>query len=308
MKKQLLKMFYAFIVPVAIGMMFSTSANAQIVYTDVIPDSSTAVSANPGQTITEYYDLDLNNDATIDFRIKAFAFKQQPSSLACNVMAAPLNGNAIKDTLSNSETVTIPLIVNAVIDSNLLVDQSWQTSGWQKLRAYASSSIYPGLWVVNSDNYLGLRLLQAGQTYYGWVRLWVNVPSAGPGSFASFIVRDYAYNSIPNQPILAGEGQPITSGIIENSFASSINLFPNPATNYLTIAFGSINKKVQVTITDITGKVIYTAIATDPDSPSSYRDREQKIEVNTNDFAEGIYTVQIQSADFIGTKKLVVEK
>ena len=34
----------------------------------------------------------------------------------------------------------------------------------------------------------------------------------------------------------------------------------------------------------------------------------QKIEVNTADFAAGIYVVQIQAADFIETKKLVIEK
>ena len=33
-----------------------------------------------------------------------------------------------------------------------------------------------------------------------------------------------------------------------------------------------------------------------------------KIEVNTHGFNEGIYFVQIQTAGFIGTKKLVVEK
>ena len=56
MKKQLSKKFYAFIVT---AMLFSASANAQIVYTDVIPDS----------TSTGTYDLDLNNDGTNDFVI-----------------------------------------------------------------------------------------------------------------------------------------------------------------------------------------------------------------------------------------------
>ena len=84
---------------------------------------------------------------------------------------------------------------------------------------------------------------------------------------------------------------------IEN-FDNRILLFPNPATNHLTIALESNNKNVEVTIFDITGKIIYatTGIAT------------QQIEVNTKDFAEGIYFVQIQTADFIETKKLVVEK
>ena len=34
----------------------------------------------------------------------------------------------------------------------------------------------------------------------------------------------------------------------------------------------------------------------------------QKIEVNTEDFKEGIYVVQTQTAGFIVTKKLLVEK
>ncbi|MBL0340051.1 MAG: T9SS type A sorting domain-containing protein [Bacteroidetes bacterium] len=101
---------------------------------------------------------------------------------------------------------------------------------------------------------------------------------------------------MPNQSIFAG--QTTATGISENDFASSINLFPNPANDKLTIAFGSINKKVEVNITDITGKVIYSTIASET----------QKIEVNTKDFAAGIYVVQIQSPDFIGTKKLIIEK
>ncbi|MEP7171525.1 MAG: T9SS type A sorting domain-containing protein, partial [Bacteroidota bacterium] len=79
---------------------------------------------------------------------------------------------------------------------------------------------------------------------------------------------------------------------------ASVQIFPNPANNHLTIALGSNNKKFDVTIWDITGKVLYktSAIST------------QKIEVNTEYFAEGIYVVQIQAADFTETKKLIVEK
>ncbi|MBL0343337.1 MAG: T9SS type A sorting domain-containing protein [Bacteroidetes bacterium] len=120
-------------------------------------------------------------------------------------------------------------------------------------------------------------------------------------SSASMTIKDYAYNTIPNQLILAG--QTVATGINENSFASSINIFPNPATDKLTIALGSNNEKVEVTIADITGKVIYSTTASNPDS---YRD--EKIEVNTQDFAEGIYVVQIQSVDFTATKKLIVNK
>ena len=60
---------------------------------------------------------------------------------------------------------------------------------------------------------------------------------------------------------------------------------------------------MEVTIADITGKVIYK---TSVFAPDSYR--EQKIEVSTKDFTAGVYLLQIQTADFIGTEKLVIQK
>jgi len=84
---------------------------------------------------------------------------------------------------------------------------------------------------------------------------------------------------------------------IEN-FSNGILLFPNPANNHLTISLKNIHKTIEVTISDVTGKIIFTITATET----------QKIEVSTKDFAVGIYVVQIQAADFIEMKKLIVVK
>ena len=90
----------------------------------------------------------------------------------------------------------------------------------------------------------------------------------------------------------------ISTGINENNFASSIALYPNPSANHLTIDLGSTKQKVEITITEISGKVMYSTLASEM----------QKLELSTQDFKAGIYVVQIQAGDFIGTKKLVVEK
>jgi hypothetical protein len=90
----------------------------------------------------------------------------------------------------------------------------------------------------------------------------------------------------------------LSTGIQSVTADAELNVYPNPADNHLTIDLDSNHKKVQVTITDITGKVVYTAVATDT----------QEVDVNTNDFVEGIYVVLIQATDFIAAKKLVVEK
>ena len=283
MKKQLLKKLsvclpvgMAFIVT---AMMFSASANAQIVYTDVIPDS----------TSTGTYNLDLNNDGTTDFAITHSTtpwFCLLNPATKISIMVTPSGTNQVADYSGTNAT---KMALNANINASVL---TWNNSVNQ-LMASAITAIsctgFSGQWFNAVNGYLGLKLISGGNTYYGWARL----NTSGVGSFT---IKDYAYNSIPNQPILAG--QTTVTGIIENSFASSINIYPNPATNHLTIALGNNNKKVEVTIADITGKIIYSTTASET----------QKIEVNTQDFVAGIYVVQIQSADFIGTRKLVITK
>ncbi len=298
MKKQLLKK-RSVCLPVGMvfmvtAMLFSVSAKAQIVYTDVIPD--TTINTNGG-----VYALDLNNDGITDFNItysttiiSATCGGTPHTSTNINIRITPLGVNAV----GNDPTYPSALLLNSLIDSSsftwlnnvnqILTYKYWHCIGFGMSHFWIAS--YTGHWNGAVDKYIPLRLYVGSQKYYGWVRLNVDSPAV------RFTVKDYGYNSIPNQPILAG--QTTVTGVIENSFASSINFFPNPANNHLTIALGSNNKKVQVTIADITGKVIYTTIATDT----------QKVEVNTKDFAEGIYVVQIQAVGFIGTKKLVVEK
>ena len=107
---------------------------------------------------------------------------------------------------------------------------------------------------------------------------------------------EYAYNSTPNQPILAGENG-ITS-ISDNISSSSIALYPNPANNQFTVDLGGNNQKVKVTVSDITGKTMYATNASGT----------EKLVVDTKGFEEGIYVVKIQAGDFIGTKRLVIAK
>jgi hypothetical protein len=319
MKKQLLKRFYACLPalrtatgggPVGIAyivtaMMFSASANAQIVYTDVNPD-------NQIDSTNIIYNLDLNNDAITDFNITYTTLTQ---TITCGgtyirtsyiIEVAPLDSNEVGKDISGNGFPSA-LLLNSPIDDTLFTwlnggSRGLAINGWtcggptmMQLHTYFACNFLNA-----SSKYLALKLHVASQVYYGWVRL-----SVASGVINATIF-DYAYNSSPGQPILAG--QTTATGINENSFAASINVFPNPATNHLTIALGSNSKRVEVTIADITGKIIYSTTASDPDSPDSYRDREQKIEVNTQYFAEGVYLVQVQSGEFIETKKIMVEK
>jgi len=299
MKKQLLKKFsaceplsMAFIVT---AMLFSVSANAQIVYTDVNPDTTVICSSSP---CTQSYNLDLNNDGMGDFILNTYfdslhcaASVFSPLAIKQRVYITPQSANGTVSPMMNT-----PLMMNSndTIGSNLTFSANPAALRFFSFDACPDSG---GSWTSTSDHYLGLQITVGNSTYYGWARLSVFVTGIPP---VYFILKDYAYNSIPNQPILAGQGQP-NFGTTENSFASTIYLFPNPATSHVTIDLGSNNQKVEVTITDVTGKIVYSipiAIGTS---------ETQKIDVNTHGFKAGIYVVQIQAADFSATKKLVVE-
>lgn len=301
MKYQLLKKICAFAVT---AMMFSVIANAQIVYTDVNPNIVLSCTFSLGNPCSGDYSLDLNNDGINDFVLSARKKLLNCGVCGPNPVASLADGDsAVISSTFNSwiADTTGGYALNTLIDSSLGWTNAIHTLVTKRVNC-VSCAPSPGIHIVYhpaignwnnvSGNYLPLKVQVGADFYYGWIKLGVSIGN----NFVSVTIMEYAYNSIPNQPILAG--QTTITGVIENSFAASINLFPNPVTNYLTIALGNNTKKVEVNIADITGKIIYT----------TFSGETQKIEVSTKDFSEGVYLVQVQSEAFIATKILVVTR
>lgn len=90
----------------------------------------------------------------------------------------------------------------------------------------------------------------------------------------------------------------ITVGIPENINSHTIDLFPNPAGNQFNVKLINTDKNAEITITDITGKIIYTTIS----------NGKETCKVNTENIKEGVYIVQIKNANLIHTKKLIVAR
>lgn len=294
MKTQIIMKAYAFITT---AMLFSANANAQIVYTDINPDSTIIrPTISVRGSISTEQTIDVNNDGISDIKFTLLSRRITPfnpgqsGSITGSVSATPLNGNAL---LTGTSGNPAKMSQNDSIDANA----NWSALVSQVLFSKTTSSTTTTLgdWNTATDGFLGLRFIIGAQTHYCWIRLNVEAFTSGANA-AILVIKDFAYNSIPNQLILAGEST--TSGIIENSGASSINLFPNPSTNYFAIALKTETRKVKVSIVDITGKVIYTLTETNT----------QNVEVNTSELKEGIYIVEIQAEDFTVNKKLVVKK
>lgn len=297
MKKQLLKALYAF----SIMMLFTIgTANAQVVFTDVNPDILLNCSGN--NLCSEEYPLDLNDDGINDFVLATQKLSNSCGRCTANgiLVIGPVYSAEISSTAQSWIADTVGgYALNTLIDSSL---------GWTNdfhILAKAFRDCVPcfrgrgfvdvppsGPWSNIQGKYLALKTQVGSDFYYGWIKLGVGINI----NYVTITIMEYAYNSTPNQPILAG--QTITTGIFENHFASSISLYPNPSNDHLTVDLGSNYKKIEVSVTDITGNEIFSTTAIEA----------QKIEVDTKDFADGIYVVQFRAGEFIGTKKLVVVK
>ncbi|MBC8047760.1 MAG: T9SS type A sorting domain-containing protein [Fimbriimonadaceae bacterium] len=84
---------------------------------------------------------------------------------------------------------------------------------------------------------------------------------------------------------------------IENNFF--INIYPNPANNKITIAFNEqINTEAQITITDITGKLI---------SSFQLQPLEQQLEIDISSYAASLYFVKLQYDGITELQKFIKE-
>lgn len=199
MKKQLLNM-RSICMPLGMAMFafaaFPARAGAQIVYTNPEPDLQVVLTTTGGTS----YPLDLNKDSITDVTLSAAwsNVNSRPRPTIQKSVRVSNSGGShlimVPSPLNPSFLVPNAEKTNGIIDASRI---SWRTMTSGILRQ--SNSSY-GQWTDPTDRFLAIRFSLNGNWHYGWVRLSVNI-----GTNVSFTIRDYAYNSLPNQSILAGE-------------------------------------------------------------------------------------------------------
>ncbi|MEI6507333.1 MAG: T9SS type A sorting domain-containing protein [Bacteroidota bacterium] len=87
------------------------------------------------------------------------------------------------------------------------------------------------------------------------------------------------------------------SGIKDSRQAdANIDIYPNPASNFVQINFAHINTPVSISVYDITGKVVKSIQA------------NSNISIETNDLKNGVYFFKISGKDFTETRKVIISK
>ena len=187
---------------------------AKIVYT---PDH-----AKMSHVGTFPFALDLNHDGIPDFTFPTSSFVNSgffQSAMAVSPVAK--NNRAWGDQYASALKAGVRVGVNEKFDNpgNLLMGLSSGTSGG--FHGFRGPWEGEGKGVKN--RYLGLKFVIKGEIHFGWAR--INFTNPG-----YVILTGYAYETIPNKPIITGktEGPDNASG--EESNATLTAPTPEPAT------------------------------------------------------------------------------
>ena len=268
-------------------------SEAQIIYTDVNPDSV----LNWADGSHWYYKLDLNNDGIADFLFQG-GYPINTCDHGIDIVALGNNNSVLLANPSAfQERSVIPLSSGDIISgSDTLVNYfqvGWKNFGtFQQFNytyTYASGGVcwtlgFTGLWFDVSDKYVGLRFKLGSQIYYGWARLSI--------SFAQLTVKDYAYESVPFVPIIAGQAYPtqVNSSSTASPFIAAANQ------NQLIIEFSP----------ELIGGKIFLE-----DELGNLRQQLNAVStttiINTKDFPSGVYFIKIEKEGKQWVKKVLIQ-
>ncbi len=110
-------------------------------------------------------------------------------------------------------------------------------------------------------------------------------------------------NTSSNVPVQVTGLCQILTGLEEEIFISTINIFPNPISNSTTISFSlTQSQKVSLNIFNVNGRLVSTL------ADKMFETGENKLIWNADEVDVGIYFLQVQTIEIIKTEKLIVTK
>jgi hypothetical protein len=294
MKKDLLKQLQSYSALVA-GLITVEAAHGQIVYTDVDPDEDVhgdydALNyKDDGAVVT--YQIDLDDDGNADYTLRVRSDQAHGAGFL-----DPEEGNYYVINPESTSPFASPLdSLDQIGDDN---DQTWETllvypNGYNYLGTVTTlgktAAEGGGGWTGKTDKYLGLKFQIGSNYHYGWVRMDTRDDSR------LYTVKDFAYNTVPDSSIKAGQTVAETGGetAIISAKVSDTKVYVSG--NQLNIVLsGEEGLNSDVKLYNLSGSLVL----------------EGKLENLENVFSldaqAGLYLLKIDFEDGIYTKKIIL--
>ncbi|MBK7110291.1 MAG: T9SS type A sorting domain-containing protein [Chitinophagales bacterium] len=267
-------------------------ADAQVIYVDVEPDQ---VMDEPW----EFFGIDLNDNDNYDFVFANVTFQDVFTFWNSNVFLYRAEAGAFDNDQNAIAASTVywgyyggytwfyPLAFQEgdTINNNLQFEEAnnQRMAEYRYFYTFLLNHTGRGNWFPELTNhFLGIRVVGTDDSlHYGWVRCSV-LDSAN-----TLIVHDYAFETQPNHPIIAGSTESYVQINNPNTIQAIIYSFNN--TVYIKMEELQL---LQISITDLLGKVCY----------------ESEAEINQLaiplTLPTGLYVIQLQSEKGVYQKKI----
>jgi hypothetical protein len=210
----------------------SATAHAAIVYEPLDPDVTLTYEGAPQSFL-----LDLNDDGTVDFDLRIGTQTKTWTTGGIHVDYYYREVRPMPQAWPTSVGVGMNRVLGdgtaQALNSNYLIGASgasWASDtsiwmAWQGSDVYSTGRVEPtegGYFLGRNRKMLGLSFRLADGWHYGWCRVSVDKASR------SFTVHDYAYETDPGTPILAGAFlSPILEGTVGNILGIGADEVPN---------------------------------------------------------------------------------
>jgi hypothetical protein len=183
------------------------------------------------------FKLDLSHDGKSDFTL-GYNFRTVTSGSAWSVYCSPASGNGVEGTMGERGFLAAALnrgerIPNRRRFSQTKARMAYACGGF--IGSCARTSSFSGNWFNAANRYLGLKFKIHGKIHYGWARLsvqWVNY------SFSATLT-GYAFESIPNKPIIAGKTKGPDDDVENNNPGATLTVPDIPQPSLGALAMGA---------------------------------------------------------------------
>lgn len=273
----------------------ANNAEAQtIVVRDINPDAVIDISNST-------YDLDVDNNGTVDFTIKR---ETQSSYSSSNVFFYFIGTNGVgyanPPSAGGSNTHTFVSQSGedwyvAKLNAGDITSMTSEYNDNKYTRLFeVNGNVPPALtddyqWTAGSTGYVGVQFSIGTEIHFGWVELSV------ASDYSSVTIKKVGYETVADQAIAAGDGS-VTTGTTSNANAKVAgNIYAAGSTVY----FNNMAEDCNVTVLNATGNEVYKGAV-----------KSGNNDINLSTLTNGVYIVRATSlsGDKRSSEKVFLQK
>lgn len=231
----------------------SILGKAQVMYTDINPD--TVITTTGQQQMASYF-IDFDGTGPYEKEVRYF----NPGG---GVQPAVELANNIQVTVECHVALVAAGGRTKVINAGDTLSETSQVWGYDA--GGLRSNWYGG------DRFIGMRFKKGGQRYYGWARIEI------PADVSSVTVKDYAYNTTPEEQIVVGV--PASTGVIH---VPKMGMKVEVLRRAINIEVPANGEGFKAALTDMNGRIVKQQQAL-----------QHTATISTEELAQGVYILTV---------------